>query len=125
MIKTNMYDNFDFSNCVIVKETIVSDAEGQVQDDDSEHEQQKAIVQFIAEMTLKATGERTSFMETSTFERSSGGGGTWLYREGTIEAAPKSPSTRGTTTSPPTDQNPSDPLPATLLEGLRSSTKTD
>jgi uncharacterized protein YchJ len=71
-----MYDNFDLSKCKIVQETMG-------QDEDT------ATVQFIAEMTLRETGETTSFMETSVFERAKTHGA-WLYKSGTIEAAPGS-----------------------------------
>jgi len=73
-IKTNMYDNFDMPRCVIVEENY-----GPSND--------TATVRFIAEMVLRETGETTSFMETSTFERAKTHGA-WLYRNGTIEAAP-------------------------------------
>jgi uncharacterized protein YchJ len=71
-----MYDNFDLPKCKIVQETMG-------QDEDT------ATVQFIAEMTLRETGETTSFMETSVFERAKTHGA-WLYKSGTIEAAPGS-----------------------------------
>jgi hypothetical protein len=73
-----MYDNFDMPRCVIVEERYEDPPDGT-----------KATVQFIAEMVLRETGEVTSFMETSTFER--GPPGThrpWLYLDGIIEAAP-------------------------------------
>jgi uncharacterized protein YchJ len=70
-----MYDNFDMNRCVIVDESY------DPLDDD------KAEVQFIAELVLRETGEVTAFMETSQFERAKTHGG-WLYLNGTIEAAP-------------------------------------
>jgi uncharacterized protein YchJ len=70
-----MYDNFDMPKCVIVEERYDPS-------DDT-----KASVQFIAEMILRETGEITSFMETSTFERATTHRG-WLYLDGVIEAAP-------------------------------------
>eukprot|EP00536_Pseudo-nitzschia_multiseries_P004319 jgi/Psemu1/9705/gm1.9705_g len=79
-IKLNMYDNFDLSNCVIVEEQYNEPAS-------SEDETETATVKFIAEMVLKETGETTSFMETSTFERAKNSGA-WLYLSGEIEAAP-------------------------------------
>ncbi|KAG7353423.1 SEC-C motif-containing protein [Nitzschia inconspicua] len=75
-IKENMYDNFDMPKCCIVQESLGPD--------DNE-----ATVQFIAEMILRETGEVTSFMETSTFERAKTHGA-WLYKDGVIEAAPGS-----------------------------------
>jgi uncharacterized protein YchJ len=70
-----MYDNFDLPKCIIVEESYL--------EDDGE----KAEVTFIAEMILKESGEKTSFMETSQFERAKTHGG-WLYLNGTIEAVP-------------------------------------
>jgi uncharacterized protein YchJ len=72
-----MYDNFDLPKCIIVEESYP--------EDDSDGE--KAEVTFIAEMILKESGEKTSFMETSQFERAKTHGG-WLYLNGTIEAVP-------------------------------------
>jgi uncharacterized protein YchJ len=72
-----MYDNFDLPKCIIVEESYL--------EDDSDGE--KAEVTFIAEMILKESGEKTSFMETSQFERAKTHGG-WLYLNGTIEAVP-------------------------------------
>jgi uncharacterized protein YchJ len=88
-IKTNMYDKFDFTKCVIVKEEMKSPSSSSAEQPESD----QAIVQFIAEMTLRATGEVTSFMETSTFERSGSSSSSalqsaWLYRDGLIEAVP-------------------------------------
>jgi uncharacterized protein YchJ len=73
-----MYDNFDMPRCRIVSETIGVDGD-----------EDMATVQFIAEMVLRETGETTSFMETSLFERAKTDGA-WLYKSGTIEAAPGS-----------------------------------
>lgn len=74
-----MYDKFDLNNCVIVEEIYDEVAE------DSEIE--TATVQFIAEMVLKETGEKTSFMETSKFEKAKNSGA-WLYLSGEIEEVP-------------------------------------
>ena len=65
-----MYDKFDLNNCIIVEEIYDEVAE------DSETE--TATVKFIAEMVLKETGEKTSFMETSKFEKAKNSGA-WLY----------------------------------------------
>lgn len=78
--RTNMYDNFDMPKCTIASETI--------DDNDDNSDTQTAEVQFIAEMVLRESGETTSFMETSQFEKFKTGG--WLYKNGTIEAAPGS-----------------------------------
>lgn len=79
-IKVNMYDKFDLNNCIIVEETYDEVAE------DSETE--TATVKFIAEMVLKETGEKTSFMETSKFEKAKNSGA-WLYLSGEIEEVPR------------------------------------
>ena len=145
-IKTNMYDNFDFNNCIIVREDMIispSPAAGALDekdekkdddnDDDDDGKEEEAVVQFIAEMTLSATGEKTSFMETSTFAKKSDG--PWLYREGTIEAAPPSPSSSSSSSDTSSSSSSKDDhngeeviatssddnineIPATLLEGL-------
>lgn len=83
-IKLNMYDNFDLSECVIVEEHY---NEPSSSSEDTEGEIETAEVKFVAEMVLKETGEKTSFMETSTFERAKNSGA-WLYLSGEIEAAP-------------------------------------
>ena len=74
-----MYDKFDLENCIIVEEKI--------DDVDEESETETANVKFIAEMVLKKTGEKTSFMETSKFEKAKNSGA-WLYLSGVIEEAP-------------------------------------
>ena len=74
-----MYDKFDLNNCIIVEETYDEVPE------DSETE--TATVQFIAEMVLKETGEKTAFMETSKFEKAQNSGA-WLYLSGEIEEVP-------------------------------------
>lgn len=79
-IKVNMYDKFDLNNCVIVEETY-----GDTNDEEPDVE--TATVKFIAEMVLKKTGEKTSFMETSKFEKAKNSGA-WLYLSGEIEEAP-------------------------------------
>ena len=73
-----MYDNFDMPKCTIVSEAIGVDGNDNT-----------ATVQFIAEMVLRESGETTSFMETSLFEQAKTHGA-WLYKNGTIEAAPES-----------------------------------
>jgi len=85
-IKVNMYDKFDLNNCVIVEEKY-DDANDEVSDPQSETGTETATVKFIAEMVLKKTGEKTSFMETSKFEKAKNSGA-WLYLSGVIEEAP-------------------------------------
>ena len=75
-----MYDNFDMPKCIIVEE--------KYNDEEKSDIEKIATVQFIAEMVLRETGETTSFMETSTFQRSTTTG-PWLYLSGNIEAVPK------------------------------------
>lgn len=70
-----MYDNFDLPKCIIVEEEYAED-------------DQKANVTFIAELVLRESGEVTSFMEKSSFERAKTHGG-WLYLNGTIEEVPE------------------------------------
>jgi SEC-C motif domain protein len=74
-IETNCYDNFLLNSCVILEEA----GEG---DDDNGAE---ATVKFLAKMTHRDTGERTAFVETSTFLRDPKTGA-WLYRDGIIES---------------------------------------
>jgi uncharacterized protein YchJ len=66
--------------CIIVEE--------KYNDEEKSDIEKTATVQFIAEMALRETGETTSFMETSTFQRSTTNG-PWLYLSGNIEAVPK------------------------------------
>ena len=78
--RVNMYDKFDLNKCVILEE---------IYDDvDEDAETETATVKFIAEMVLKETGEMTSFMETSKFEKAKNSGA-WLYLSGEIEDVPK------------------------------------
>jgi uncharacterized protein YchJ len=77
-----MYDNFDLENCMIVEERY-DDPDGE----DTESETETATVKFVAEMLLRETGEKTSFMETSKFEKAKNSGA-WLYLSGEIEEAP-------------------------------------
>lgn len=87
-IKLNMYDNFDMPKCVIVEEKYNEPScSSESDDEDSESESETATVQFIAEMMLRETGEKTSFMEISQFERANNSGA-WLYLSGDIEAVP-------------------------------------
>ena len=81
-----MYDKFDLDNCVILEEKydVANDEES---DSPPEKEPETATVKFIAEMVLKKTGEKTSFMETSKFEKAKNSGA-WLYLSGEIEEAP-------------------------------------
>ena len=77
-----MYDNFDLPRCLIIKENYYQE-EG-----DNGAIDEKAKVQFVAELVLRESGEVTAFMETAEFERAKTHGG-WLYKNGTIETAPE------------------------------------
>lgn len=92
-IKLNMYDNFDLDNCVIVEEKYIEPSPPDEDERDTGEADleptETATVKFVAEMVLKETGEKTSFMETSTFEKAKNSGA-WLYLSGEIEAAPGS-----------------------------------
>jgi SEC-C motif-containing protein len=68
-IESNCYDNFVLNKCVILEELDLSET--------------VATVKFLARMTHRDTGERTAFVETSTFERDKVTGA-WLYRDGVI-----------------------------------------
>lgn len=72
-----MYDNFDMNKCIVSNEEYFDD-------------EQTANVTFIAKLILRETGEVTSFMETSSFERAKKTHGGWLYKNGTIEEVPQS-----------------------------------
>jgi hypothetical protein len=101
-----MYDNFDMPRCIIVNETIHSNDDHDPDDDNNESSGTgTATVQFIAEMILRETGEKTSFMETSTFEKAPPPHGVWLYVDGTIEAAPGSQEVDGGRTSDDDDSS--------------------
>jgi len=86
-IKVNMYDKFDLEKCVIVEERYDEPLPPDDEDTKSESETKRATVKFIAEMVLQETGEKTSFMETSKFEKAKNSGA-WLYLSGEIEEAP-------------------------------------
>jgi SEC-C motif domain protein len=77
-IETNCYDNFLLNSCVILEEADVDEGD----DNDAT---KAATVKFLAKMTHRDTGERTAFVETSTFLRDSETGA-WLYRDGVIES---------------------------------------
>jgi SEC-C motif-containing protein len=72
-IDVNCYDNFELTKCAIVEEKVM--------DDDK-----TATVCFVANMVQRDSRERTSFQETSTFERVAGA---WLYKEGVIADPPE------------------------------------
>lgn len=80
-IKTNCYDNFELTKCEIVSESFEGEGENQV-----------GKVTFVATMIQADSREKTSFMETSTFERAGKHirQGAWLYRDGKVEAVPGS-----------------------------------
>ena len=68
-----MFDNFELSNCEILD----------VDNMDNEDAAALPTVKFQADMIYRATGEQTSFRETSTFQRAIPNG-PWLYRSGII-----------------------------------------
>jgi len=97
-IATNCYDNFELKNCKILNETYETnqdnnnngDATTDTTTDTSTNNSSNsnvAKVTFVATMTQIDSREKTSFMETSTFER--GGvhvrGGAWMYKSGVVE----------------------------------------
>lgn len=84
-IKLNMYDNFDLPECTILEEKYNESLDDEDAKPDPDVE--TASVKFVAEMVLRETGEKTSFMETSQFEKAKNSGA-WLYLSGEIEAAP-------------------------------------
>lgn len=75
-IKMNCYDNFELTKCEIHDETYEGEGEDRV-----------AKVKFTANMVQIDSKEKTSFTETSTFERAGKHirRGAWLYRQGDIE----------------------------------------
>mmetsp|Transcript_9917 Transcript_9917/g.14613 ORF Transcript_9917/g.14613 Transcript_9917/m.14613 type:complete len:219 (-) Transcript_9917:202-858(-) len=73
-IDMNCYDNFELTRCQILEEILVDD--------------KTATVAFVANMVQRDSRERTSFKETSTFEKI---GGVWLYKEGIISDPPGRP----------------------------------
>jgi SEC-C motif domain protein len=75
-IESNGYDNFLLNSCVILEEAGGSGG--------NEHDEE-ATVKFLAKMTHRDTGEKTAFVETSTFLRDPETGA-WLYRDGIIES---------------------------------------
>lgn len=75
LYRQNCYDNFELTSCEILN---------------FDEENEKATVQFVANMIQRDSREKTAFMETSTFERAGEHihGGAWLYRSGEIEDPP-------------------------------------
>jgi len=73
--RNNCYDNFKLTKCKIL---------------DEKYEGEIAIVKFIATMIQVDLKEKTSFMETSTFEKLTQGKmmGAWLYKSGIVESVP-------------------------------------
>jgi SEC-C motif-containing protein len=68
-IEKDSYDAFELCKCEILETSV----EGEL-----------AKVRFLAHMTERATGERTAFIETSTFERDPTSKA-WLYRDGVVQ----------------------------------------
>ncbi len=75
----NCYDNFELTKCEVLSETYEGEGDSQI-----------AKVEFIATMIQIDSREKTSFMETSTFERAGKHirEGAWLYKSGVVEAVP-------------------------------------
>jgi len=75
-IALNCYDNFELTKCQILNETYEGEGEKEI-----------AKVEFVATMVQIDSREKTSFMETSTFERAGKHirEGAWLYRSGVVE----------------------------------------
>ena len=69
-IRKDCYDNFSLRKCEILS---------------AEEEPSLATVRFLAHMTQRDTGDRTFFVERSTFERHPETGA-WLYKNGEIES---------------------------------------
>lgn len=72
-IEQNCYDNFILNRCEILEEGYEGEGRDEV-----------ATVRFLAHLTHRDTGERTAFIETSTFHRDEKTNA-WLYRDGEIE----------------------------------------
>jgi uncharacterized protein YchJ len=81
--RENCYDNFKLTKCKILEETY--------------EREDTALVKFIAHMIQVDLNEKTSFAETSTFERISDphSPGPWLYKSGIVQASPESSSPVG------------------------------
>jgi len=98
-IATNCYDNFELKNCKILDETYGANEDGGGDDDTADTQSSSssssntssnsnvAKVTFVATMTQIDSREKTSFMETSTFERVGVHvrGGAWMYKSGVVE----------------------------------------
>ena len=71
-IRNNCYDNFKLTQCRILEE---------------KYEGKGATVKFVAHMIQIDLQEKTSFMETSSFERAYEGNvlDAWLYKSGIVE----------------------------------------
>jgi len=74
-IEKNCYDNFVLNKCDILDES----CEGE-----EKTEEEVATVRFLAHLTHRDSGEKTAFIETSTFLRDPTTKA-WLYRDGEIE----------------------------------------
>lgn len=77
-IRNNCYDNFELTKCDIINESY-----------EGEGTNETALVKFVAKLVQVDSREKTSFMETSTFERAGKSirNGAWLYKSGIIESA--------------------------------------
>jgi len=77
-IRNNCYDNFELTKCDIINESYEGEGTNEI-----------ALVKFVAKLVQVDSREKTSFMETSTFERAGKSirNGAWLYKSGIIESA--------------------------------------
>jgi len=76
--RNNCYDNFELTKCDIINESYEGEGTNEI-----------ALVKFVAKLVQVDSREKTSFMETSTFERAGKSirNGAWLYKSGIIESA--------------------------------------
>ena len=73
--RNNCYDNFELTKCDIINESY-----------EGEGTNETALVKFVAKLVQVDSREKTSFMETSTFERAGKSirNGAWLYKSGKV-----------------------------------------
>ena len=73
--RNNCYDNFELTKCDIINESYEGEETNEI-----------ALVKFVAKLVQVDSREKTSFMETSTFERAGKSirNGAWLYKSGKV-----------------------------------------
>ena len=73
--RNNCYDNFELTKCDIINESYEGEGTNEI-----------ALVKFVAKLVQVDSREKTSFMETSTFERAGKSirNGAWLYKSGKV-----------------------------------------